>query len=117
MMVPFDGAVANFYEGRLYEIHPELRVMQFTGLKDERGKEIYEDDIIELCSYIAEDGSKIDREVRVVRWFGDDGYPAFDLDGWDHESNGLSELTQSGEWKYEVIGNIYENPELLKSST
>ena len=40
-------------------------------------------------------------------------YPAFDLDGCDRESNMLSELVGSGEWEWAVVGNIYENPDLL----
>lgn len=87
-------------------------VAQYTGLQDPEGKDIYEGGIIELCSYISEEGTKIDREVCTVVWGGPE-YPAFDLDGWDHESNGLSELVGSGEWVWQVIGNIYENSEFL----
>jgi hypothetical protein len=39
------------------------------------------------------------------------------LEGWDHESNGISEVSQSGEWKYKVIGNVWQNPELLNAAT
>jgi hypothetical protein len=65
---------------------------QFTGLKDKNGKEIYEGDVIE---YIR--GGR--RRLRVVEW--DEGRI-----GW---SNVFENRLDN-----EIIGNICENPELLK---
>jgi uncharacterized phage protein (TIGR01671 family) len=71
-------------------------LMQYTGLKDKNGKEIYEGDIIEYPQ----------RQVRddnVIRWHGS-GF-------WmEHADDGSKFLPSS----MEVIGNIYENPELLQ---
>jgi uncharacterized phage protein (TIGR01671 family) len=83
----------------------DLRVMQFTGLHDKNGKEIYEGDIIR-CRFIdSSDGHCHDiyfhnGDFR-IRW----------------TMFRLSELFDFMEDKesLEVIGNIYENPELLKS--
>ena len=82
-------------------------IMQFTGLKDKNGKEIYEGDIVN-------DGIGL-REVKI----GNVQYK--DPDGYYHNFIGvfgvwLSDNTTSAFYSddkdLEVIGNIYENPEL-----
>ena len=71
-------------------------VMQFTGLTDKNGKEIYEGDILKH-----ETGglSSIEYEA-----------PHFIL---RHHPEGGSDFPAPKNF-FEVIGNIYENPELLK---
>ena len=72
-------------------------IMQYTGLKDKNDKEIYEGDIYVL-STLEEDG---DRETSVVEDIRD----TLRLGGY----------MQRNPDTLEVIGNIYENPELLES--
>ncbi len=67
--------------------------MQFTGLLDLHGKEIYEGDILE-----AGNGSMRHRSAGVMEWHNDKGK-------WTE----FSPLN-----RFEVIGNIYEHPDLLK---
>ena len=56
---------------------------------------------------------KNDWNIDVVIW-GSDSYPAFDLkDNYDFDSNAFSFIFNEG-WTIEIIGNIYENPELLE---
>jgi hypothetical protein len=93
--------------GLLLSNRDDFVLMQFTGLKDKTGKEIYEGDIVR-CGEFDGDGDAKNWEVI----FGADNYAAFDLDGWDGETNGLSEWLSMG--FVEVIVNKYENPELLK---
>lgn len=90
-------------EGQIY--------MQYTGLRDKNGKEIYEGDIVRHRNLDRpEDGvmfglqetmmGKIPREVKF------EGCGFIPLAGW------IDDALKDMQW--EVIGNIYENPELLK---
>ena len=71
----------------------QLVLMQYTGLHDKNGKEIYEGDIVRLKWKDA--GNHAKQTIRSVQWNGN-GYGCA--------------LT---EYECEVIGNVWENPELL----
>jgi len=72
-------------------------VMQYTGLKDKNGKEIYEGDILSPVEVLHGEGNQ------VVSYCAEGGYSGFVTSG------GL----QFDECD-KIIGNIYENPELLE---
>jgi len=74
----------------------EFGSMQYTGLKDKNGKDIFEGDIIKVNG-------------RNMEVFFKDGYF-----GWGQEHDGKYSFDPFGDEKIEVIGNIYENPELIK---
>jgi uncharacterized phage protein (TIGR01671 family) len=76
--------------------YDELEIMQFTGLKDKNGKEIYEGDIVSCADVIV-----------AVTW-KDAGFHII-----TNESQGASMFVQDRAKHFEVIGNIYSNPELL----
>lgn len=88
------------------DVHPET-VGQFTGLTDINGKKIFEGDIIKTKEY----GKKGKNGVN----FND--FDIFEIvySSGAFKANNESRLFNllSGR-RYEVIGNIYDNPELLK---
>jgi len=73
--------------------------MQYTGLQDKNGKEIYEGDIL---------GGRL--EHGVVVWIQEEARWGIDLNGNLQEI----QFRQVNQDHLEVIGNIYENPDLLK---
>jgi len=79
--------------------YPEtLPVMQYTGLKDNNGKEIFEGDIIKH-----ENG-----QISVVEWSdGDWGWWMKSIKNWDPKTGFDSS-------KDKIIGNIYEDKEIIK---
>lgn len=88
----------------------DLRLMQYTGLKDANGVEIYEGDIVEYFSDFTEEKSN-----HQVKYFCNDDYPAFDFSpSISDDMNGFSALVYQEIGTVKVIGNIYQNSELLK---
>ena len=91
----------------------ELELMQFTGLKDVQGREVYEGDIIKPEKLPSDDPYE---EVGEIYWDGDGYYWAIKWRNVDRgfvKSN-LDKLMAVFASGLEIIGNIYENPELLK---
>lgn len=84
-----------------YEIDPNT-ICQCTGLKDKNGKLIWENDIVN-----SKNGKAVvvwDRAEWRIKWIKDTIWRK-DLYFW----------TNDDDWKCEVIGNIFDNPELLES--
>ena len=97
LFMDFDGHLCDCvqYHGTEGVEQGRYILVQYTGLKDENGVEIYEGDIV-----------KSTVETVVIEWKGE---------MWTEEGfiTGFSELFEGANC-YEVIGNIHENPELNK---
>lgn len=102
--------------GGMAKINPET-VGQYTGLKDKNGKEIYEGDVIEF-SYDVFTGNFDTKVGRGTIEFIDG---AFYIKPFEIEGKKIKDIDNE-EWfliytvnidTLKVIGNIYDNPELL----
>lgn len=77
----------------------KLNIMQYTGLKDKHGTEIYEGDIVQFDMPLSPKP-----QIRQIVY--KERYAAFTVKNGDY--------FPIEDWNVEVIGNIYENPELLR---
>ena len=93
---------------------------QFTSLTDHNGKEIYEGDIIVADRYPFFDDGK-PNYVAVVEW-NDCGFAAFYELHKDSVAKGISvgcpcDFDSDTANRYRVIGNVFDNPELINQPT
>jgi len=109
LILPLHDLEFNFYEDIIKNNWEVLSKDQFTGLKDKNGKEIYERDIVNCRGY----QDKI-YSIGEVYW---SDITAQIYIGCHYNNNLLNpefslRIVEDVK-ELEVIGNIYENPELL----
>ena len=102
--VVFCDEAGSFGIGKFSDDYDELEVMQYTGLKDKNGIEIYEGDIVKIWLDYSKEEWFIDREV-------------YYCEGCFVTKDEFGAVDNLGDFKnLEVIGNIYENKKLIKET-
>jgi len=97
-------------DGDLYRRYDdELYLMQFTGLLDKNGKEIYEGDVVQCTE--EKNGSETGKRKIV---FAKHEWKTARLENDEDFYKHCLGLNWGGWESFEVIGNIYQNEELLK---
>ncbi len=117
LLVTLDGRLCLYtIDGLIDEsLFPNRFVlMRYTGLKDKNGREIYEGDIL----YVDDDTKYALSGAGIVKWHSDFGawvayFPEPDISSF---LRGWCPVTDRAHLNIRVIGNIYENPELLEET-
>jgi len=103
--IAFSKGDARYVDSNQVVWVEQYELMQYTGLKDKNGVEIYEGDIVKYFTNYY--GNKKERK-RVVEWIDDMQDDSFGEPlsmGYRFHGSGI-----------EVVGNIWENPELLEAN-
>lgn len=120
-----------FFERTNYYNFNDIVLMQSTGLRDKNDREIFEGDVLKFndswddCCY----EGYVDGEIEGVNYveiqsestgfiFCKTKYPDSSLFYYANEEHlTFQEILTDSDFEFEVIGNIYENPELLEVSS
>ena len=129
-MIDWETALQEFNAFDIFKSPDKMTPLQFTGLHDKNGREIYEGDVLDCVNG---DVKISDKSFYSGRCLGQVGFVGASFILWPRPvvdgrrmhygcevlSDGLTKYTWENEiaaGESTVIGNIYENPELLEAS-
>ena len=98
VMIECSNDIAGLTEKELH------RVMQFTGIRDRNDIDVYEGDIVECAN----------GHIGAIEWMERDC--CFNVTRYYSSSDDYPTMAFMEGQPFEVLGNIYENPELLESA-
>lgn len=114
MRVPGDSTIEAIYFDEIpWNEKTDGTLLQYTGLKDKNGKEIYDGDVVKVDRCRVVDGELVETGIETGNVFWADYFFQYRV-SFDHIRYDDFEALMDNEDRYEVIGNIYENPELVK---
>lgn len=117
-------AYVNTLESLIYKYSHDLILMQSTEFKDNSDTEVFEGDIINVNWFYADfdpvelgafENEEYAERVIVKKEFGNFGFWWEEADSWVDLAT-LAMSSRLDEESFEILGNIYENAELLKGA-
>ena len=113
-MIDWETALQEFNAFDIFQSPDKMTLLQFTGLFDNKGREIYEGDIV----HVWDNGIAVvifDESLGCGQWMCK-FMPTFpDFEEWSAPLYGWIDGNVDGS-VFEILGNIYEDPELLEAS-
>ena len=101
MTKPF--TLLDIQNGKIQFASSDTKIMQFTGLKDKMGADIYEGDIVIVTEPASNGMAEIVHNPVAVTWHEE--IAGFNL--------GYVSNTMDIFYDYEIIGNVHQNPDIL----
>lgn len=114
-VVDKEGQASNYYSNWDYEaVYQSVEIMQYVGLKDSKGVEIYEGDIV-ASPHFTDAAGRDHKLHHLVEWSSKyHGWYLRNLTTKDGSDDGCIMIFVVRDPVLEVVGNIHQNPSLLQ---
>lgn len=101
----------EYHEQTEQWVEPKQVLMQNTGLKDKNGKEIWEGDVVAILKWVGNPDVYEEAGIYTISW--SDNFAGFKFYPRNNDIHDCFDPNEENQ--YTVIGNIYENPELINN--